>query len=399
MPLDLSKVALQIDSMVTRLREDSREQERRVASALEALHGAIASLAELKSKVAASKTSWLVAEVTTGLVDRCAPAPPPASYTAAAADGSSIDVDRHRSPRCYLINLGSSVISYGAKPDADLDSLPRVCSLSEDMVLTSPQNQRNERPIEGPLLAIKRGVDECRHLAGILQDLPAGGAYLALLDGSLILWTLTEASYPEFVIDALLDKGFLGSLEVIRKLNADRRLAVAGYISFSRSADVANLVKVALCPDKPVDCDRCSGGAARACDAVSGVLDQHIFSRLLAPGERSALFISPSKVQKHYGEHRVHFFYLNTCDEIARVEVPAWVAADASLLEMTHSLVLDQCRRGQGYPVCLSEAHEQAVLTMSDRERFWTLMEASMADGEIPAPTSGKRTSKQTRWI
>jgi len=111
------------------------------------------------------------------------------------------------------------------------------------------------------------------------------------------------------------------------------------------------------------------------------VRDRDLFINLLSPGERSAVFLSQSSVvEKHYGTHQVYFFYLRVDDEIARVEVPQWVAMDDGLLSLTHTLVLDQCRRGQGYPVALSEAHEQAVVTGADREYFWQLVESSLVD-------------------
>jgi GNAT superfamily N-acetyltransferase len=133
---------------------------------------------------------------------------------------------------------------------------------------------------------------------------------------------------------------------------------------------------------------------------VAGVQDKELFSALLSPGERSALFVSQSSVvRKRYGEHRVYFFYIKTEEEIARVEIPQWVAENRELLNLTHALVLDQCRRGQGYPVALSEAHEQAVVTMADRESFWALVEASLVDEKLPTPASGKSRSKRTRWV
>ena len=86
-------------------------------------------------------------------------------------------------------------------------------------------------------------------------------------------------------------------------------------------------------------------------------------------------------------------------DEIARVEIPQWVAQDENLLNLTHSLVLDQCRRGQGYPVALAEAHEQAVVTGADRESFWQLVESLLIGEHLPTPTSAKSFSKRTRWV
>ena len=112
------------------------------------------------------------------------------------------------------------------------------------------------------------------------------------------------------------------------------------------------------------------------------------------------MFASPSKiVRDRYGDHYVYFFYLRVDGEIARIEIPQWVARNEGLLNLTHSLVFDQCRRGQGYPVALSEAHEQAVVTGADRENFWELVESSMINEHLPSPGSAKSFSKRTRWI
>jgi hypothetical protein len=242
-------------------------------------------------------------------------------------------------------------------------------------------------------------VDECQWLARLASEMPDGSLALALLDGSLILWGLE--AYPEFVTEALLDKGFLSYLNEMRRFNQEKKLALASYISFPRSADVVNALRVALCPQEVVDSDRlCSTCETRECEAVAGVQDRELFSELLGEGERSAVFYSQSSVvRKHYGEHRVYFCYLRLEDEVARVEVPEWVARDEGLLNMTHSLVLDQCRRGHGYPVALGEAHEQAVVTTADRENFWQLVESSLVEEHLPTLTSAKSRSKRTRWI
>jgi len=231
-------------------------------------------------------------------------------------------------------------IRYGRRPDASLSSSPRLYSDDKDLVITPPGGGR-EQPVEGTILGIKRSVEECRHLAELAAGLPAGSDCLALLDGTLILWGLE--AYPEFVTDFLLDNGLL----------------------------------------------KCLGGR-----------DRDLFMNLLEIGERSALFVSPSKiVRERYGEHRVCFFYLKVDDEIARIEIPQWVAESELLLNLTHGLVLDQCRRGYGYPVVLSEGHEQAVVTGADRENFWELVESSLVAEHLPSPGSAKSFSKRTRWV
>ena len=87
-----------------------------------------------------------------------------------------------------------------------------------------------------------------------------------------------------------------------------------------------NALRVAICPQEPVDCDKFCQAGDSACDVISGINDRMLFDELLKPGERSALFINPSHIMKRYGMHQVYFFYLKVEEEIARVEVPEWVA-------------------------------------------------------------------------
>jgi len=396
--LDLTKVALQVEGMIARLKAGSEERREHLQNALSVLHERDDDLENLKRKIAASKTTWLVAGLVDGLARHYEAPPIPTEFTVIATDGSHIDVDRHKSTRCYLINIGNVILNYGVHPSAVLDSLPSLYSGDEDLIIAPAGVKGREQPIEGVLLGIKRSVEECHRLAELAAEPPPGSSTLALLDGSLILWGLE--AYPEFVTEALLAKGFLHYLDEMRGLNKDKRLAVASYISFPRSTDVVNALRVAICPHEPADCDRYCPSRARDCDAVAGVRDRELFINLLAQGERSAVFLSQSSVvEKHYGVHQVFFFYLRVDDEIARVEVPQWVAMDKNLLSLTHSLVLDQCRRGHGYPVALSEAHEKAVVTGADREYFWQLVESSLVEEHMPSLGSAKSRSKRTRWI
>jgi hypothetical protein len=392
--LDLTKVAAQIWGMVAGLKAGDEERRKHLNYALDVLRDKSIDFDHLRKRIEDSqrKTTWLVAGLVDGL-DRCYKPPSlPEKFTVIATDGSHIDVDRHKSARCYLINIGAAVLDYGTRPDARLDSYPQLYSEPEDLVIASDKGRG--QLVEGPLLGIKRSVEETKQLASLAKELPPNSPTLALVDGSLILWGLE--AYPEFVTEALLDKGFIPCLEEIRKL----KIALASYISFPRSTDVVNALRVAICPYEAPDCDRYCPNKAKDCDKVAGVQDRELFINLLGHGERSALFISQSSiVQKRYGEHRVYFFYLRVDDEIARLEIPKWVAKDEGLLNLAHGLVLDQCQRGLGYPVALSEAHEKAVVTGADREEFWQLVESLMVEEHMPTPTSAKSFSKRTRWV
>jgi len=392
-----------MNAMAVSLKAGSQERRQHLLKALATAGDQSIDLEKLKNKISKSKTSWLVALPVDGL-NRHYPTPPlPSEFSVIATDGSQIDVDRHQSARCYLINIGSVALNYSTNPEASLESSPRLYSEDEDLVMKPPSGAGREQPVEGTLLGIKRDVEECRRLVEMAGGVSPQTPALALVDGSLIKWGLGGKDCPEFVVEALLDNGFIRCLDDIKKLNKDRALAIASYISFPRSTDVINALRIALCPNDIADCEcYCNTIASgnRKCDAVSGVQDRDLFSNLLAEGERSALFISQSSVvEKHYKGHVIHFFYVRAGDEIARIEIPEWVAKDEKLLNLTHSLILDQCRRGQGYPVALSEAHEQAVVTGADRQNFRQLLEISLFEEGIQPTISAKSRSKRTRWI
>ncbi len=398
MSLDLTAVATQVINMISGLKEKRAEQAQHLQNALATINNPAIDLEDLKKKIKASKTTWLVADIVEGLNQHYPLPPLPPDFTVIAADGSHIDVDRHQSTHCYLINIGSVVLTYGSQPDAALTSTPHLYADDKDLVITHPTNGR-EQAIEGNVLGAKRSVEECKSLVTLAASLPPQNPTLALLDGTLILWGLE--AYPDFVTDALLINGMLKCLDTMKKLNKDRRLALASYISYPRTTDVVNVLRVAVCPNDIPDCDKqCPPPKERECAEMNGVRDRDIFMNLLKDGERSALFISPSKIVKdYYGDHKVHFFYLRVGDEIARVEIPQWSEENKDLLDLTHGLVFDQCQRGQGYPVALSEAHEQAVVTTSDRENFRELVESTLTEEHIPSVTSGKSFSKRTRWV
>jgi hypothetical protein len=397
MSLDLSKIVEQITSMVAGLKSHRDERQQQINHALDILRSQSNNTEQLEKKIEASKVTWLVAHLVEPIDRHYQPQPLPDEFTVIATDGSHIDVDRHQPTHCYLINIGGVVLRYGPRPDAMLDSVPHLYASDEELVITSPGMQGREQPIEGTLLGIKRSVEECKRLAELAAELPADSKAVGLIDGSLILWNLE--AYPDFVSDILLEKAFLTYLEQIRQLNEAREIPVASYISYPRSSDVVNALKVALCPRDTVDSDKCSECKTRECEFVDGVRDRELFTALLKSGERSALFISPSKIQKRYGKNLVHFFYLKLDEEIARIEIPQWVAQDEKRLNLVHTLVLDQCRRGQGYPVALGEAHEKAVITGADRENFWQMVESSLITEHLPTLGSAKSRSKKTRWV
>lgn len=97
----------------------------------------------------------------------------------------------------------------------------------------------------------------------------------------------------------------------------------------------------------------------------------------------------------HYGDHKILFYYIHTGQEIGRVEIPLWVAKDKELLNLTQSVIYDQVKKGGGYPVVLSEAHEKAVIRGTDREIFYRMISDSLIEEKIPVTMSAKKASKE----
>jgi hypothetical protein len=95
----------------------------------------------------------------------------------------------------------------------------------------------------------------------------------------------------------------------------------------------------------------------------------------------------------------VCFFYFRAGDDVARVEVPRWVADDPGCVDLLQATLIDQCRRCDDYPRALQEAHEQAVISGGDRVMFRWMLDAEAGRAGYHYPFGGKATSKQRRAL
>ena len=403
MALDFAQTASQIDALAFQTKGSSDGRRSALAQLLQIMKEATAD--DVAARLPAlNERPFMAAVPQEKLSDRHDPPEPYTDYCVASVDGSHIDVDRHMAARCYLINLGSCVLTYGSQPAAHLDSGPQLFSEDEDLFLTSISPSGNEEaPIEGTLLGIKRAVREVEGLASLASNLPTELPLLALLDGSLVLWSLSGRGHPPFVRDLMIRNGLLPALDQLRSLADGRPMAVAAYVSLPQSTEVVHTVRILLCDKDGARCKQtCSmyRSGPEPCSLANGFLDRDLFGATLQPGQRSCLFATSSSISReHYGAHQVYYYYLNSGEELARVEVPQWVAQDSERLALSHALVLDQCRRGAGYPAAIMEAHEQAVIDGADRELFRVLVEDALGRQHLPVYTSEKNRSKRIPWV
>ena len=342
--------------------------------------------------------------MTDTLLGEISPPPAPADWIAASVDGSHIDVDRHLPVPCYLLNLGGCVLTYGAQPDAQFFSRPHLAAEPDELYRSDPERPTDEEQVTGNLLGLYRTVRELERLAEVVRECPPDLPTLALVDGTLVLWGLAGQGYRPFIREFILDTGLLPALEQFRQLAKERRLTLAAYVSLPRVTEVANAIRRCLCPNQLAHCrESCSNRRSDRvpCNNLHLFLDRDLFGELLEPGQRSPLYRTNSSVpREYYGERQqVYFYYLNAGDEIARVEVPQWVAEDEDLLALGHSLIVEQCRKGQGYPVVISEAHEQAVVSGRDRQLFKQMVAETLERAGLSAYTSQKERSKQRPWL
>ena len=403
MSLDLGETLLQLEEAARNLKSFRDDREQRLRSLLSEAAAVTPEYARLRTQYS-PETPFLAAQVEDRLLGAVPPGDLPADWVVTAVDGSHIDVDRHLPVGCYLVNLGGCFLTYGSQPGARLFSRPGLAWEPDDLYVSGSSGPNEEELVTGSLLGMLRSVQELERLADSVEECPTDLPALALVDGSLVLWGLSGQGYRPFVRDYIIGERLLAAMDRLQSLAESRPLALAAYVSLPRSTEVVNAARLCLCPH-PASLCRQSCGNRRSlqspCELANGCMDRELFQETLPEGWRSPVYLTNSSVSReHYSEqHRVCFYYLNVGEEIARVEVPRWAARDESLLSLGHALILDQCRRGQGYPVAISEAHEQAVVDGRDRQVFKDMVAQTLERLGQSSFTSEKERSKRTPWL
>lgn len=390
MSLDLLQVAPQIQEMAREVGAHRQAFARRLDVAMDLMRTWDDRLTELRA-LAHSGQPWLVAEPLEPLLATRAAPPLPDDVTVVATDGSQVDLDRHGLAQCYLVNVGAAVIRYGAEPHAALTTQPALYYRDDDLFL---DDDGARVPMQGALIDLKRTLAELERALELARDLRGAGApVVAVLDGTLLLWQFSGRAAEEvYVADAIGE--YAAGLARFRRLD----VPVCAYVSRPNGHELTNLLRLAGCPDDAGRCDRCHGGQCLR-TLLEPLPDRALMGRL-HPGERSGRFASHSPVLRHYGPGGgIQFVYLHAGDEVARLEVPAWVGDDPAMLDLVHAVVYDGCRRGWGYPPALAEAHEQAVIRGSDRTAFLGMVADALNRADLPAAISAKGLSKQRRAV
>lgn len=343
------------------------------------------------SRAAAAQSSFLVPAWRGNLADRVAVQELVNSpYTVVAVDGSQIYPDRHLAGAgCFLINTGGVVIRYGdgnASSRADFFSTPKVWLTEEVRQLDDQFGAAQE------LVDLLREQAELETAVSKAEEVivAQGQRPVVFIDGTMIFWIL-ESKAPE--VKSYFLTRYLASLEQLYKL----RVPSVALISLPKSRELVSLLKLGLCRFMVANCIPChSTYTTFPCKAVEQLIDAHVARTFLRRHERTTVFVNTSQISSEYPVHlRTHFCYLDVGQEIVRLELPAWVVDDQAAFDHVCQVVLDQSIKGGGYPVCLAEAHEQAVVKGPDREFFYHLIHKIGYDQNRQVTASQKSIKKR----
>ncbi len=294
------------------------------------------------------------------------------NYSVLSVDGSQIYPDRHiANAGCFLINTGGIFLNYN-NINSNNNSCVKLFSEPKIFLIKDIISEINGEFFSRDLVDFKREESELYYIYKISRD----KSPVCFIDGSIIFWQLesrTHESQNTGPKKYFLDK-YIFYLERLYK----NKILAAGYISMPRSKELVNLVKLALCrfDVNYCDCIKChSKYSDFPCKQIDNILDTHIVRSFVKKFCRTTVFHSTSKIVSLYPDYlSPSFVYLNVGSEIVRLEFPRWIGKDNNLVDKICAIAIDQVIKGNGYPVCLSEAHEQAVVKSNDREFFYNIL-------------------------
>jgi hypothetical protein len=382
MTLELNQVAPQVKAMGRSLAEQSPARNEAVQKAQALLQQFSAEYTALDERIKLAESvqqklrfDWVGAAPTAEALAETHPLPPcPARVTVIASDGSQILPNRHTITLYYLINIGSIVYRHGSnrKPDT-YNPKPLLCYAPEDLF------DEQGRLISPGEVNVKRDLAELKVLIELAPAYTRVGTepVITLIDGQLTLR----------VIDLPFDQQKKRQDEYIKMLDSLRetKALVAGYVDRPRSTFALNLMHLASLEPQAITEESLRQTPFRH------LTDLDLFD-FLGPGERSAIFGIKGKNYENYGQagHAVHFFYLNVghnenAPQLARIEIPAWIAADPQAIDTLHAAIVRQARITGSYPYVLSRAHELAVISAEEREAVEMMLAVEMRrQGLIP---------------
>lgn len=310
--------------------------------------------------------------------------PPPTQATIIAADGSQIMPDRHAAHLYYLINVGGIIYHHGSGRTPETFSQPDIFYPESDEAI----DNFNDTP---GAVSIERDIKEIETLARqTVANRHGAPPLLAILDQRLLYWPIGSAG----VADNAAVTAWGSHMTGIRQAGA----LLCGYIDRPGTSAVMTLLR-SITGLSDANFDWRELGQRKA---TQGLTDADLFSQILGPGERSAVFANISDPNDVFmaqdATNEVCFFYLNpgtSGQNIARVDIPRWVAEDDGAVTAVHSLLIDQCRILGNYPYVIARADEMAVVGRQDAGELNFMIDVIMERHGISNDITSKQGSKE----
>ena len=228
----------------------------------------------------------------------------------------------------------------------------------------------------------ERFVRECATLTKQMTSFasrPVSERPICFFDGSFII---------SFAAHARNMTTYIRAMDQLLYTSRKYSVPLVGFVDTSQSNDVARLLRVRTDSDLPMN-------------------DAALFNRLIprnAWGARSPLFfcdredtLNRKSLATFYNDVVFTYMRLNKDRPPARIEMPRWLW-EAGRTDEVLDIVRAECVVGTGYPYAIETADAVAVISMQDRQRFYSLFQ-KFAANELDATftQSKKLSSKQVR--
>ncbi len=314
------------------------------------------------------------------------PPPLPDKATIVATDGSQIMPDRHGAFLYSLINIGVLIYHHGSADAPSQYTAPALDYPGRD------EDQAFED--RAAMVGLRRDRAEIQTLArAVWEQRQSPRPILAMLDQRLLYWPAVGANDSE---GGRVLQAWQNEMSAIRGAGG----LLAGYIARSRKQSVLTMLDALDIEEPGFDLTRLTKR-----DQTLGLSDGALFARLLAPGQRSKVYVDVSQHNADFRENEalneICFFYLNPGPagrQIARVDIPVSVANDARAVGDIHALLHDQCQFLGQYPYALTRADEIAVVGRQDQEHLDVMIENAMQRrGAAGLATAKQRTKHIAR--
>jgi hypothetical protein len=314
-----------------------------------------------------------------------APAVLPDRATIIATDGSQIVPDRHAPFLYYLINVGTITYYHGSGRPPDVESFPRL-----DFPRADDADMDDAFAISTNLVNMLRDRAEIATLAAkVAEAKEEPGPTLGVLDQRLLYWPIGNIPGGQ---DRVVVEAWQEAMSAVRAAGG----WLAGFIDRPGKRSVLTMLKT-------VDLESSGGKISDLYRAApyAELTDTDLFDAVLAPGQRSAVFVDISQHNNTFAgkepENEVCFFYLKTGEapgQLARVDIPMWVARDPQAVAATHALLFDQCRIIGNYPYVITRADEIAVVGRRDQAELENRIALRLAEEDIHVLGTAKQQSK-----